>query len=267
MVKQPKKKIDAPVTVPENIPVPVIQQTRQTTTPDIVPPLPQNTTSTISTKVTRSKRVENIGTKLEQGVIIHDIKPMSPDVNNSRTFHFDPDVPHVIHDKNNRNRNYKETEFAPVSPGEENDSVLTHSGPTYKPTFLEAENPHTDYTGPKTIVELNLIFGNEIDSIVEQVLDNSELFDSVDVEFKTDSFMVVQGEDGFAPATDTTPTVLRTTKFKGISYLLHTMMREFKKTGHDTEKLMDILIDMLQHSMGVDDWLEQINLLWNEIKP
>ena len=211
-------------------------------------------------------RQEKMVSQLDTGVIMHEIASLTADMNNTRTFHFDPDVPHVVHDRNIHEKNYKEIEFAPILEGEESDVVVTHSEPTSKLSYLESTNPHKNYTGPQSVTELNLIFGDDVPGIVQAILDGSVDFSNIEVEFSNPALSVVEGEDGFAPATEETPFVLRTHRFKAVSYLLNTMMIEFTKMGLPTDKLIEVLTEMLENSTGVGEWLNQIILLWVEVK-
>lgn len=213
-----------------------------------------------------NRRQEKMVSQLDTGVIMHEIASLTADMNNTRTFHFDPDVPHVVHDRNMHEKNYKEIEFAPILEGGESDAVVTHSEPTSKLSYLESTNPHEDYTGPQSVTELNLIFGDDVPGIVQAILDGSVDFSNIEVEFSNPALSVVEGDDGFASATEETPFVLRTHRVKAVSYLLNTMLAEFKKMGLPEDKLIEVLTEMLEHSTGVDEWLNQIILLWAEVK-
>ncbi len=257
--RQPRVQVEIPtIVVPQVISNPL----PPTTTPVAQAVIFEEKQTVVEVPKLQARR----STVLEQGFIIHDNASMTPDINRTRTFHVDPDVPHVIHDKNVLNKNYKQIVFPPVSKGDENDVVCTHSPPKTKLRYLTTTNSHTAEIKPDTVADLDRLFGGDVVLIVETISTGRINFEHFSIEFSNPKFVVVSGEEGMAPATPTTPFVLRTPYAIAVSYLLNTMVEEFEKLNLDCGRLIEVLIDMLSHSTGVKDWLSQIALLWVEIQ-
>lgn len=280
---KPKRKTvagDKPMLAPASQPTPPPIQP----TPQIVKPIEQPVKSVSPTPqpTINSKPIKHTVphiTTLEDGVIIHDHVASTQDKNNKRVFHTDPDVPHVIHDKNDSDKKYRKAETPVVIPVENDDDIYKHNPPSYssqgkpidpnhnvvKPINENIEEVNTTVLS-KTVNALNDHFKDDIIDIIESIVVTEFNFEEFPINTTFDKFSIILGEEGFAKATAETPFTLRTPKPKGIIYLIDRFLTISENMGYDKNRLIDMMIEMVSMSGDIEEWLMLIVELWTELK-
>lgn len=224
-------------------------------------------------------------TVLENGIIIHDREAMTANINHTKVIHADPDVPHVIHDKNKLDKKYKEVTVPVPYEAEvagEVENVFAHNSTISPQSYVEkprveipaGEVPEVPEIKPipvedtilKTVESLNSYFQDDVMVIIENIVEKKFNFELFPIEFNNEKFNIIGGEEGMAKATFNTPFTLRVPNPKAIAYLVDRILTISYNMGYDKEKLTEMLINTVSASAHVEEWLMMMAHLWEELK-
>lgn len=223
-------------------------------------------------------------TVLENGIIIHDREAMTANINHTKVIHADPEVPHVIHDKNNLDKKYKEV-TVPVpyeaEVGGEIENVFEHKStistqssiekprveiPVVEVTEVATVSIPVEDTIVRTVESLNSYFKDDVMAIIENIVEKKFNFELFPIEFSNPKLNIIGGEEGMAKATFNTPFTLRVPNPKAIAYLVDRILTISYNMGYDKEKLTEMLINTVSASSHVEEWLIMMAHLWEELK-
>jgi hypothetical protein len=224
-------------------------------------------------------------TILENGVIIHDRNAMTANINKTKVFHADPDVPHIIHDKNLSDKKYKDVVVPVPYTAEiagETERVFPHASvispnsyvekprielPVEEPVVVEeVKTVSVEDSLPKTVEALDLYFKDDVVEIIKAIVEKKFNFEIFPIDFTIPKFNIIGGEEGMAKATFNTPFTLRTPNPKAISYLVGKILSISYNMGYDVDRLTQMVIDTVSASSHIEEWLMLMVELWTELK-
>lgn len=195
---------------------------------------------------------------LEDGVIIHDASAMTAYVNNSKVFHTHPDIPHIIHDKNIVDKNYKPPTTPTVIPDAVHDQVYAHEPQKMKLSETVQPNDVPDV--------LFSTFHDDCVAIAEGILVTKFDFESMTISTDFGSFLFIDGDEGYAPESLVSPLVFSTKTPKGLAYLSQKFIETCALNNIADSKALNILKQELLLAKNTEDWVVKIVELWLEVQ-